>query len=295
MLLARGHRQIGRASFRWAMVFAGAGFFQIIESNGIVCDTRVFPPPAAPPKPIVCLELLARGTFRGFGALEGTFGDRTALALGHEHYQGANSRRPFAFRAEGEPLVLVEWHAPSDIMGRLPSLPGAVPLDAEAWDAATRAGQLSQSDDRVLEESVRALVTRLAARGVVTEAGAAKALREPPMPIARLWRAIKPTIEHLALSVTASDLGEATDMSASQVERAFRRWATAFALVGPGLRSFTHMLRMNTAVLFLSAEDASIAEVARATGYGSADAMARAFRDVGLASPSVVQKQVRGS
>ena len=80
MFVARGHRTIGKASFRWAMVFAGAGFFQIIETEGIVCDTRVFAPPDAAPKPIVCLELIVRGTYRTFGELlEGTFGDRTAL------------------------------------------------------------------------------------------------------------------------------------------------------------------------------------------------------------------------
>ena len=294
MLLARGRRQIGKASFRWAVVFTGAGSFQIFETEGITCDTRVFPPPEAAAKPLACFELVVRGTFQGFGALDGTFEERTALVMRHEHYQGADRRRSFAFRAEGSPLVMVEWHAPSEIAERLPAVPATFTLDDEGWNAATRAGMLSQSDDQALEASVRALVQRLAAAGVVTEAGAAKALRDPPSPIARLWRALKPTIEHLALSVTASDLGAASDLSASQVERAFRRWATAFALVGPGLRGVTHVLRMNTAVLFLSAEGASVAEVALATGYGSADAMARAFRDAGLEPPSLVQRRLRG-
>jgi AraC-like DNA-binding protein len=276
------------------MVFAGAGFFQIVETDGIICDTRVFPPTDAPPKPIVCLELLVRGRFQAFGALTGTFSDRTALAMRHEHYQGADRRRSFAFRADGRPLVIVEWHAPSEVVGTLPPLPATLPLGSDAWDLATRVGVLSESDDATLETSVRGLVNQLAAQGVVTADGAAKTLRGPPSPLVRLWRALKPTIEHLALSVTAADLGSGADLSASQVERAFRRWATAFALVGPGLRSVTHNLRMNTAVLFLSAEDASVADVAQATGYGSADAMARAFRDAGLASPSVVQKQLRG-
>jgi AraC-like DNA-binding protein len=277
------------------MVFAGAGFFQIIEADGIVCDTRVFPPADAPPKPIVCLELIVRATYHAFGALTGTFSDRTALALRHEHYQGANGKRSFAFRAEGPSLVIVEWHAPSEIVAcaSLPPLPAVLPLDDDAWNAATRVGLLSESDDAALEESVRVLVKQLAARGVITEDGAAKTLRAPPAPIERLWRALKPTIEHLALSITAADLGAAADLSTSQVERAFRRWATAFALVGPGLRNVTHTIRLNTAVLFLSAEDASVADVALATGYGSADAMARAFRDAGMASPSAVQKQMR--
>lgn len=281
------------------MVFAGAGFFQIIEADGIVCDTRVFPPPDAPPKPIVCLELVVRGRYRTFGKLLAeTFGDRTALALRHEQYQGANSERPFSFRCEAEdggPIVVVEWHAPSEIIGTLPALPAVVDLDDETWSAAKRAGVLSESDEAGLEASVRELVTRLAARGVITEEGAAKTLRDPPAPIARLWRALKPTIEHLALSVTAADLGAGVDLSTSQVERAFRRWATAFALVGPGLKSMTHLLRLNTAVLFLSAADASVADVAQATGYGSPDAMARAFRDAGLDSPTAVQRLVRGS
>jgi AraC-like DNA-binding protein len=293
VLFARGHRQIGKASFRWAIVFAGAGFFQIIETDGITCDTRVFPAPAAPPKPIVCLELLVRGTFEGFGALTGRFSDRTALALRHEHYQGADGERSFAFRAEGRPLVMVEWHAPSSIVVPL-RLPTTLSLDDATWDAATRAGRLSDSDDAAFEGGVRALIEQLARRDIVTQAGAARALRGPPAPFARLWRALKPTIEHLALSVTASDLGAGADLSTTQVERAFRRWATAFALVGPGLRSVTHLFRMNTAVLFLSAEDATVADVALATGYGSADAMARAFRDAGLAAPTVVQKQLRG-
>jgi AraC-like DNA-binding protein len=278
------------------MVFAGAGFFQIIEADGLTCDTRVFPPMDSPPKPIVCFELIVRGSYRTFGKhLADTFGDRTALALRHEHYQGASGERSFAFRGEGRPLVVVEWHAPADIVGTLPALPAALRLDDETWHAATRAGVLSETDDATLEASVRALVERLASHGFVTEAGAAKTLRDPPAPIARLWRALKPTIEHLALSVTAADLGADIDLSSSQVERAFRRWATAFALVGPGLKSMTHTLRLNTAVLFLSAEDASVAEVALATGYGSADAMARAFRDAGMESPSAVQRLLRGS
>lgn len=168
-------------------------------------------------------------------------------------------------------------------------------LDDETWNAAQHIGMLSENDDASLEAAVRDLVARMAAHGLITEPGAAKTLKDPPAPIARIWRALKPTIEHLALSVTAADLGAGIDMSSSQVERAFRRWATAFALVGPGLKSMTHLLRLNTAVLFLSAEDASVAEVALATGYGSADAMARAFRDAGMESPSAVQKLLRGS
>jgi hypothetical protein len=38
-----------------------------------------------------------------------------------------------------------------------------------------------------------------------------------------------------------------------------------------------------------------LVSVAGGVGYGSVDAMARAFRDVGLASPSVVQDGLRAA
>jgi AraC-like DNA-binding protein len=296
VFVARGHRTIGKASFRWAMVFAGAGFLYVIETDGITCDTRVFPPPESPPKPLLVFELIVRGTYRTYGKLlSDTFGDRTALALRHEHYQGASGERAFAFRADGRPLVIVEWHAPLEVCGTLGSLPAVLHLDEATWAAAARAGLLSEATETDIEEGLRELVTRLAKQGVVTEDGASKALRDPPAYLARLWRALKPTIEHLALSVTAADLGASADLSASQVERALRRWATAFAVVGPGLKTVTRTLRLNIAVMFLSAEGVSVADVALATGYASADAMARAFRDAGLAPPSAVQKTMRGS
>jgi transcriptional regulator GlxA family with amidase domain len=48
------------------------------------------------------------------------------------------------------------------------------------------------------------------------------------------------------------------------------------------------------AVLLLSAPRATITDVATAAGYGSAIAMARAFRDARLPAPSVVQAAVQG-
>jgi AraC-like DNA-binding protein len=293
MLLARGQRRIGGATLYWAHVFTGAGWLQIIESDEIVVDTRIIPPSSAPPKKIVCLLLFARGRIDTFGALEGRFSDRTALALRHRDYEGADAQRTMAFRIDRAPCSLVELHFAADAFAALPALPATLALDEAAWDAATRAARLSASNDATLEQDVRDLFERLAALGAFTTAGADKALRATPAPIARLWGALKPTIEHLALAVTAGDLGAGASISASQAERAFRRWAAAFALAGPGIRNVTHNLRLKTAVLFLSAPEATVAGVAEATGYGSADAMARAFRDAGVAPPSVVQQQLR--
>ena len=53
------------------------------------------------------------------------------------------------------------------------------------------------------------------------------------------------------------------------------------------------VMRLRAACLFLSAPGATPSDVARTIGYGSLDAMGRAFRDANLPSPSVVQEAVR--
>ena len=46
-------------------------------------------------------------------------------------------------------------------------------------------------------------------------------------------------------------------------------------------------------MLLLSAPDATPSDVSRAVGYGSLDAMGRAFRDASLPAPSIIQDAVR--
>jgi AraC-like DNA-binding protein len=64
-------------------------------------------------------------------------------------------------------------------------------------------------------------------------------------------------------------------------------------LFGDGFRDAMRVIRLRAACLFLSAPHATPSEVARHVGYGSLDAMGRAFRDANLPSPSVVQEAVR--
>ena len=62
----------------------------------------------------------------------------------------------------------------------------------------------------------------------------------------------------------------------------------------PGLRlDAMRVLRLRAAVLMLSAPGSTPSDVARTVGYGSLDAMGRAFRDAALPAPSVVQAAVK--
>jgi transcriptional regulator GlxA family with amidase domain len=139
------------------------------------------------------------------------------------------------------------------------------------------------------------LLDRIAQLGIVTADAAGTARHSPPRPFVALWEAIRPMIERLYLTPTLQEIGEATGVSLRQVDRYVQDFVTAFALVGDGWRPTTRYLRLKLAILFSSAEDASVGEIARIVGYGSPDAMARAFRDAGLPPPSVVQERVRAS
>jgi AraC-like DNA-binding protein len=171
------------------------------------------------------------------------------------------------------------------------NLPARVTLDEGAWSAATRA-VFSRDDNAAVSASLGALLSRLAALGIVREEAVSNALRGPARPIERLWSAIAPRLERLALSTKLDDLGRAAGLSSSQVNRETQRLLAVFGLVGPGLRSLLHRARLKAAIVFLSGEGVSVNEVAEIAGYGSTDAMARAFHNAGLPSPSAVQRQM---
>jgi len=113
------------------------------------------------------------------------------------------------------------------------------------------------------------------------------------MMLERPWRAVRRLAERFALSATLGELGALAEVSGRQVDRFVSEFTRAFPMSGGGWRAVTVHFRLKTAVLFLSAEDATIAEVAHAVGYGSADAMAKAFRDAGVPSPSTIREALR--
>jgi transcriptional regulator GlxA family with amidase domain len=94
-------------------------------------------------------------------------------------------------------------------------------------------------------------------------------------------------------TTSLKQLASSLDMSMRQVGRDAKDLSAAFG-IGGGYRDALLMLRLRSAVLLLSAPDATVAEVAKLVGYGSPIAMARAFRDAKLPSPSVIQAAVRG-
>jgi AraC-like DNA-binding protein len=293
MFVARGYKSIRSASLRWGIVFARGVWFKLIESSGIALDTRFVPPAPGPPKPHVAFQLVLCGSYTTYGAQGERIPGPALILMSEEQMEGAERRRPYAFRNEGSPFVGMEIHLAAADLRRPSPLPTRVDLGEAGWEAASRAIVMSQNDDDTIREGLGALLTHLSAREILQEDVVARALRPPPRVIARLWSAVKPLVESYAVSATLDDLRRLSGLSASQVERDMQRLLSTFGgLVGPGIRSLTRHVRLKSAVIFLTVEGVSISEVAELVGYGSADAMGRAFRDAGLAAPSVVQKEL---
>ena len=290
MLTARGDRRIGGAQLRWTIAFTQRLWCLGVEREGLVLDTRFIPATQEAERDRVCLYLLVRGSFEIHGPAAHRFDAPCAFVLSETQIDGARGVRPLTYRAGGRPFAAIEIHLrPTDLTSGAGATPTALALDARSWEHARAI--VSAQD----VAQVPMLLGRLAELGIVTMDAAGAARETSPRAFVALWDALRPMIERLYLTPTLQEIGEATGVSLRQVDRYVQDFVTAFALVGDGWRPTTRFLRLKLAILLSSAEHASVGEVARIVGYGSPDAMARAFRDAGLAPPSVVQERVRAS
>jgi len=273
---------------RWAVVFASRVWSVAVERNGLTLDTRFIPADRNPPRPRSCVYLLLRGTWRIHEREEITA--PSAFVVSEEELEGARGRRPYTFSAGGEPFQAIEIHvATADVRASRKNLS----LDERAFAAARDVIASIGRDDAALERSFAALLRELARSGVVGEELADLARRPSPRPVARIWSAVRPMVERLYLSPTLQELEAPSGFSTRQIDRYVGKFVQGFGLVGTRWRSSLLHLRIKLAVLLLSADGASITDVARMVGYGSSDAMARSFRDAGLPSPGAVHQALR--
>ena len=116
---------------------------------------------------------------------------------------------------------------------------------------------------------------------------------DEPERFVRVWSAMQPLYGDLATSTSLKQLAALARLSLRQLGRDLRDFTATFNLYGGGFREAMRVLRLRAAVTLLSAPGGTPSDVARAVGYGSLDAMGRAFRDAHLPAPSIVQEAVR--
>ena len=296
MLIARGHTHVGKSDLRWGFGFTRAVWCVAIRRTGLVLDTRLVPASRDDREGSVSLYLVVHGSFEVHGG-DPRSGQRfegpAAFIVSEEGLEGARGERPFTFTAAGEPYAAIELHfRADDLTVSAEALPRPVELGSAVWEAAAAVTRIAR-DDAAFERDVATLFERIARTALASRSVARRIGDDVPRTFTVLWSAVRPMIERFYLTPTLKELGDGAGVSLRHIDRYIEEFATSFSVVGKGWRQTTRHLRLKMAVMLLSADDVSVAEVASAVGYRSSDAMSRAFRDAGLPPPREVQEDVR--
>lgn len=255
----------------------------LVSRDRLLYDSA-YAPPAKKATPYVHLFAQLQGTFTTTSGIAATA--PCAFVLAESEFDRVEPGAT-TFRSYGAPGEIVEIRlSASDLKRPVGLAHGALELPPEVWDAYRTLAR-TQS-----EAALHALVTQLGEAGIVTRDLTTSIVTSEPERFLRIWATLKPFYNDLAMSTSLKQIAVIAGLSLRQLGRDLGDFTRDFGL-GGGFRDATRVLRLRAAVLFLSAPGGSPSEVAKAVGYGSLDAMGRAFRDAKLPAPSVVQEAVR--
>lgn len=287
MLVATSEVRIGAAGVRSTLLFERAVRGTVVRRKALAFDTKYAAAASGNPEPVGHLFLLHAGRMV-HDTGEVVHAPAAYLLADDEIERPTKASR--TYRTDGAEVDVIQLRIHEDHLRRPIGLDrGAFALPAACWDAvATLVDRAAQ----VEAAHVAALLDALAGAGIVTSALTTTVIAEEPERFRRLWAALEPLYSTYGATTSLKQLASSLGMSMRQVGRDAKEMSAAFGL-GGGYRDALLMLRLRVAVLLLSAPDATVAEVARLVGYGSPIALARAFRDAKLPSPSVIQAAVR--
>ena len=284
MLSATSHLEFGGSLLRSSVFLERRLRVHVVRRDRLVYDTR-YAPPARRPSAFVHLFAQLSGTLWPSGAAAVTA--PCAFALAETEFDRVVDGAA-TFRSFGARCTIVEIRVPADDLRRPIGLGhGPIALAADAWDA------YRALDTDPSEPAVHRLLTVLGAGGVLSTDLTASVVADEPERFRRVWAVMRPLYQNLSASVSLKQIAAFAGLSLRQLGRDLTDLTRTFGLFGAGFRDAMRILRLRAAVLLLSAPDATPGDVARIVGYGSLDAMGRAFRDAQLPAPSLVQSSVR--
>jgi AraC-like DNA-binding protein len=256
----------------------------MVQRDRLVFDTA-FAPPAKAISSVVHLFAQLSGTFVVAGSAP--LAAPCAFVLAETEFDRV-VRGALTFRSFGARCTIIEARIPAaDVRRPIGLAHGPIALADPVW-AAYHALEAAPN-----ETSAHALIDILGSHEVVSRDLSASVVAHEPERFVRAWAVLRPLFQNLATSASLKQIASLTGLSLRQVGRDLRDLTHTFTLFGAGFREAMRVLRLRTAVLLLSAPDGTPSDVARAIGYGSLDAMGRAFRDAHLPAPSIVQEAVR--
>ncbi len=284
MLSAQSHLDFGGSTLQSTVFLERRLRIHMVRRDRLVFDTT-YAPPAKRSTSGVHLFAQLTGTFVVGGAT--AFTAPCAFVLAETEFDRL-VRGATTFRSFGARCTIVEARIPAADLQRPVGLGhGPIPLAEPVW-AAYRALEAKPSEAAVYE-----LINRLGDTGVLSRDLTSSVVAVEPERFQRVWSVLRPLYENLSTSASLKQIASLAGLSLRQLGRDLGDLTRTFGLFGAGFRDAMRVLRLRAAVLLLSAPDATPSDVARTVGYGSLDAMGRAFRDAHLPAPSVVQKAVR--
>lgn len=288
MLVAESDTRLGGGRFRSTLLLERGYRGHIGLREHLVFDTAVVVPARR-----ATAATMAHVVLRGVLEFGGTRHDAPCVLIAPEAvFERVDPRAP-RMRTWGEPALTIDLRvadAPPARAGVVHPIGGA------------RAAQLAAMADEfvalpalepVLAPRIAEVLAWLAEDGLLPHAGTLPPPTTPePVSVRRLWDVLRQRYAELATSVSLKEVAAEAGISFAQAARDLKALARAFGLNGGSYREIVRVHRLRMATLFLTAPTVTPTEVALRLGYGSLPAMDRAFRDAGLPTPSVVQRQI---
>ncbi|MCB9578920.1 MAG: helix-turn-helix transcriptional regulator [Polyangiaceae bacterium] len=173
------------------------------------------------------------------------------------------------------------------------SRPKNVTVDASVRQALENAVDVlaGDADTGETQSLFQRLLDACADTGILTRHLRVEAERRRHSALERARKALFPILETLFQSPMLVDAMSRVGTTDRQVRRDILRLQREYGFFDRGWRNALNRWRITAAVLLLSSDSLSNAEVAVAVGYGSLTAMDRAFKRAGLPTPRQVREQ----
>ncbi len=292
MFVATVDRSFRAGRFRATFLIERDCFVSIVRRNGLIYDTR-FVPGRSESSSTLVLYLVLAGALELLAADGSVRESPNAVLMSEDQFEGSHGRAPLPLRNHGDPLLAVELRfSAEELAFDVDALPRTLPLPDAVWQAAEHLADQTQCRGP-LEGPLRSLLVALADAGMTTPRLAERVTAEDER-WRRVWRAARPMAEAFDLLASLDSLALAAGLSLRQTTRDVAGFARSMRVPFGNWRESTRRLRLKVAILGLSVEDLPIAEVATLAGYGSTEAMARAFRDAKQPAPVRVRELLLG-
>jgi AraC-like DNA-binding protein len=294
MLVASTDRHFSSSRLQTTMFIERRFRAAFVMRDRLMYDTK-YAPPSLRSNSFVHFYLNLQGTIEVLGKPPITA--RQAWILAETEFERVTADA-LTFRSYGEPTVIFELRVPErDVLAPVGIRQGSYPLSDELWAIAQRMHDtfVAKPDDSEtqLQTMVFEFLERLRDEKIIASDLVASSVRKEPEQYVRLWNAVRPLLANYNTSASLREVAQNANVSLRQLGRDLKDLTRTFGLFGDGFRDAARVLRLRIAVMLLSAPGSTASDVADVVGYGSLDAMGRAFRDAKMPPPSTVLAAVK--